>query len=451
MVRISLIGWLGVENFDKMSIALIKRYFSLLTSFTAIQLLADAFLILFILDKIGYELSGKVFATLFLVQAIIDYPTGVLADWIGHKRVLFLAYVFHMLTFGLLGMYSQVNPTDPYKYLMLVVIMRSVALAQESGCLQSWFDNVYNDIVIDQDSDKKIYGSIFGKTVLVGQLMGIFVIILGGLIASSWSREVLFLFQAGISIIFGLMAYRNMTGFGEKERPEINVSEYAKRLVDGVKVVFNGRVILFLTLGWVSLIVFSATWLTIFLFPIYFGYTGTDLGMSSLRTIIFALGVLVMILAISITRKLKANVWIPRVALLFTTIWTSIYVLIFSLFPLPLNEADASLNIPAIILVIIAAMFLRTTSLIFFILFQRETLDLVPNENRNSYNSLLPSVGMLISSLVIGGAGYFISHTQNMLNSLLLFLFIPLGLGTIFAYIAYHKKNNNSIIEPPKN
>ena len=163
---LSLINWLGIDNYDTGSTKLIKRYFSLLTSLTAIQFLADAFLILFILDTIGYELSGKVFATLFLVQALIDYPTGVLADWIGHKRVLLFAYVFHMLTFGLLGIYSQINPSDPYKYLMLVAILRSVALAQESGCLQSWFDNSYNDIALHQDPDKKIYGSIFGKTTL---------------------------------------------------------------------------------------------------------------------------------------------------------------------------------------------------------------------------------------------------------------------------------------------
>jgi MFS family permease len=437
----SLIDWLGIQNYDNRSIALIKRYFSLLTSLTAIQLLADAFLILFILDTIGYESSGKVFATLFFVQALIDYPTGVLADWIGHKRVLFLAYIFHMLTFGLLGIYSQVNPSDPYKYLMLVAIMRSVALAQESGCLQSWFDNSYNDLSLNQDPDKKIYGSIFGKTTLVGQLLGIIMIMLGGFVASTWSRETLFLFQAGISVIFGLVAYRNMTGFGEKDKTDITIAGYAKMLLDGIKVVYSGRIVFFLTLGWISLIVFSATWLTIFLFPIYFGYTGTDMGMSSLRTIIFALGVVVMLLAITISKKLKANVWIPRISLIFAIVWTSIYVLNFSLFPLPLNEADASLNIPAIVLVIIAAIFLRAMSLIFYILFQREALELVPNENRNSYNSFLPTVGMLISSLLIGGAGYFIDHSQNMLYALLLFLFIPLALGTVFAYIAYHKKN----------
>ncbi len=441
---VSLVNWLGIENYDTKSINLVKRYFSLLTSLTAIQLLADAFLILFILDKIGYELSGRVFATLFLVQALIDYPTGVLADWIGHKRVLLLAYIFHALTFGLLGLYSVSNPSNPYNYLMLVVIMRSVALAQESGCLQSWFDNSYNDLPIDQDPDKKIYGSIFGKTTLVGNFMGILVIMIGGFIASTWSREVLFLSQTGFSILFGIIAYRNMSGFGEKEKPDINISGYAKMLVDGIKVVYSGRIVLFLTMGWVSLIVFSAAWSTIFLFPIYFGYTGTDMGMSTLRTIIYGLGVLVMLLAISISKKLKANVWLPRISLIFVLVWTSIYVLTFSLFPLPLNEADAFLNIPAIVLVIIAAMYLRLMSLIFFILFQREALVLVPNENRNSYNSFLPSIGMLISSLLIGVAGYFIDHTQNMLSALLLFLFIPLALGTLFAYIAYHKKNQNS-------
>ena len=77
------------------------------------------------------------------------------------------------------------------------------------------------------------------------------------------------------------------------------------------------------------------------------------------------------------------------------------------------------------------------------LLFQREALVLIPNENRNSYNSFLPTVGMLISAFIIGGAGYFIDHTQNMLSALLLFLFTPLALGTIFAYIAYHKKNQN--------
>ncbi|MHA2249436.1 MAG: hypothetical protein ACXAD7_03690, partial [Candidatus Kariarchaeaceae archaeon] len=134
---------LGTSLLNEETQKLTRNYFSLASLMLSLNLMSDAFFILYILDKIGYSLAAVYFMFRFLIQAIIDYPTGVLADWIGHKRVILIAYIFHFASFGLIGLYLFIDPPHVLAYFLMVAVLRSVALAQESGALQSWFDNAY--------------------------------------------------------------------------------------------------------------------------------------------------------------------------------------------------------------------------------------------------------------------------------------------------------------------
>ena len=389
---------LGTREFDKDSRRLFKNYFLLTILMTSVRLIADAFFILYILDRIGYSKTSLLLAIRFLTQAVIDYPTGALGDWIGHKRVIFIAYISHSFTFVLLGSLLFFSPSNIVIYLIFISILQSFSLAQESGALQSWFDNGYNEIAKANDPEKEIYSGVFGKTQILGSVIGIFTIMIGGLIAEIWSREILFLFQACVTLFIAFIGYRAMTGFAEKEKPILTLTNYQKMLTNGIKVAIKSRKIFFLSITYILITIFITTWGALFLFPIYFGYSGSDQQMASLRTVIFALGLPISILGVMLAKKLKPEKWIPILLFFFSTVWIALYSYIFTKYPLPLTEAEASFNLSAIVFVVIAALYLRFLAVIFLTLYQKLMVELIPDEHRNSYYSLIPTIGVLLNA-----------------------------------------------------
>jgi MFS family permease len=438
---------LGTSTLNVRTQKLARNYLSLSSLMFSLNLMADGFLILYILDTIGYGAAGLFFGTRFICQAVIDYPTGVLADWIGHKRVILIAYIFHFGTFVLIGSFTIIDPAREIGFFLIVAVLRSIALAQESGALQSWFDNAYKQEIGDLDPKREMYSVIFGRTMIFQSILGIITIVLGGLIAQQWGRETLFIVQAIVSLLLGILGYKGMSGFAEKQKPILNITNYTKLLIDGVKVTFQRRIIFFLASSFVVLNVFMSIWGAYFLFPIYFGYTGKDTYMAILRTVIFAIGVPLSIFSVTISKRLDGKVWIPRLTVIFAFGWSSIYVILFKFYPLPLSEDEAKFSWLAIVIVILAAMLLNVLSTVFFILYQKLVLDLIPDDNRNSYNSLLPTIGLLLASGLIILAGKYIESSQNMLNTFVIFLFIPAIIAMIFSFIAFHNFEDIDIPE----
>ena len=70
--------------------------------------LSNTFFVLFVIDSVGYELLGILIAISFIVQAVLDYPTGVIGDWIGQKWLLLSAYISFGLSFAVLYLSCQI-------------------------------------------------------------------------------------------------------------------------------------------------------------------------------------------------------------------------------------------------------------------------------------------------------------------------------------------------------
>ena len=89
--------------------------------------LSSTFYVLFVIDSMGYEKLGILMGVGFFVQALFDYPSGTLGDWIGQRWVLFVAYLGFGLSFALL-FYAQT-----FNDFLLVYIVSAIAASQQSG------------------------------------------------------------------------------------------------------------------------------------------------------------------------------------------------------------------------------------------------------------------------------------------------------------------------------
>jgi MFS family permease len=107
--------------------------------------------VLFVLDIVSYEELGKLAALSFIVQAVFDYPSGTLGDWIGQRWILAIAFISYGISYWLLAF------ADSFESLAIVYILSAFAASQESGALQAWFDNNYKTATEDIDPERKFY------------------------------------------------------------------------------------------------------------------------------------------------------------------------------------------------------------------------------------------------------------------------------------------------------
>ncbi|MFX0067149.1 MAG: hypothetical protein ACFFC7_33885, partial [Candidatus Hermodarchaeota archaeon] len=240
-------------------------------------MISSTFYVLFVLDNVGYEAFGLLLAVSFVLQAVLDYPSGVLGDWLGQRWILAIAYV----TYGLSYLVLMVATT--FEYLLLVYLLGAIAGSQLSGALQAWFDNNYKVCAEEVDPKREIYRVYLGKSNTILGLLGACIFIIGGLFATLIAREAVFLFQSigmfvltGLSIVF-------IKDFKGIVKPKKSMKNYFKLLGEGLHFSFSSRYMIFL-IG--SICVSSALWSIwgqMILLPMYYGYTGSDMGASLFR------------------------------------------------------------------------------------------------------------------------------------------------------------------------
>ena len=88
-----LTKYLGVVDLPLSLQQDVKAYLSTSCFRTFIESLTYITFTLYLLDSLPAEQVGFLWAVNFAVHGVLDYPTGVLGDLIGHKRVLLLAYL----------------------------------------------------------------------------------------------------------------------------------------------------------------------------------------------------------------------------------------------------------------------------------------------------------------------------------------------------------------------
>ncbi len=402
---------------------LLKRYLVLdATRWVAFNI-SSMFIILYLLDTLESTEAGILFAVSYVVLTLIDYPTGVLGDIIGFQKVLILAYGLHALSFILLIV------SDSFIPLLIYSGVSALASSQESGALESWFDNKYRVLAETSDPDREYYKSFQAKrSILLHALMG-GSFIAGGLIAYYFSRKILFAISL-VLILFVAFFIFSLMKDGIETTDDFTIRKYFTQFLGGIDFLFSEKGIALFFIG--STIIWAANnsiWINFLLFKIYEGYSGgSDNTTAFFRAVIFASGVIWQLIIVRyISRFKNVKLWIFVTTSFSNPIFFGLIYWYYLTFP------PTSYDIMLVIGLFLVFQLPSIWEPLEGTLRSRVSLDLVPDERRNAIYSLLPSVTNLIG---IGGAlaGGIILKMFGFAETILLTTVISL-IGAIIAGI----------------
>ena len=409
---------------------IIVGFVPILVAFTS---MSTTFYMIFIADQLGggegmflegLGLVGVLVIIQLAVQTSLDYPTGAVGDWIGQRWIISSAFLCYALVFFLT---SLLTPTTPFWFFVLLYVIFGIAASQESGAWMAWFDNNYR-AAMPGDSDRKEYGVFLGRSGMIIQLSATVILIPGSILAAVFSRQWVFQLEAIACFFFAFMILRFVQDFPEvseaRKRPTMN--EYTNLLKSGVSFLFGDPFVKWFIIGGALVTSVIIVWGNLILFPFYFLYLITDVGVSSFRTLLFIPGVASEERSGVWSKRFDPKTWIPRFHLLQNCgfFFFIILSLVMTIFP-PIAEGaimiEIFLPLTDIVLLEIPQRFILPIFLLFFtfvfgglmlrmasVLTQRLLLDVIPNRIRNSVYSLIPTVQMILALPQIVIIGYSI-------------------------------------------
>ena len=377
------------------------KYFLLSSTQTAQAVIASTFLVLFLLEVISFAELSLLLAIRFGLILLLDYPTGALGDTIGHKIVLAFAYVSYALSILCLLTGNSFVELIPF------TILTAIGRSQESGVLQSWFDNNYRSIIETLDDDRKIYGEFIGKMRANSGLISGMLFIVGGVIAVVFSRKALFtiqLYLVLIALLFIILLMTREEGAGTSHR---TLRTYIDRFIGGLQFAVSSQGIFLYFLGFTTLFAaFGSIWYEMMLMPLYRSYSGSDEYTGLLRAIIYGTLVFWQLVAAQISKKVEK----PYRGLFLSNFVLSIifFVLLFIFYKLfsPPNTFMWSYYVGVILLFQIISICDSFDS----IFRQRLLIELVPDKYRTAVYSLIPTLIVLFSIPLIILAGFIITY-----------------------------------------
>jgi MFS family permease len=429
MSRIASFFGLDKANADVMSLA--KTLTMLLPTFAAISTLSTTFQMIFIAESLGngsyiqgLTLVGVLVVIQMIVQTVLDYPTGAIGDWIGQRYVIASSLLCFAISYYLI---SLVTISTSFAFLVLIYIMLGLGNSQASGAFDSWFDNNYR-VAVPGDDGRKQYGVFMGKVQMMYQLVATLALIPGSFAATLFSRPWVFQVQAASFLLMGLIVLKllkDLPGVRTEDNGKASLSEYKEVLSSGVRFLFSDNYITLVIIGGTVLMAGGMVWSNLILFPMYYSYLKTDVAVSSFRTLLFFLGILTGERAAAWSKNFEPKKWIPRFAILQSLgfIFYMSFAAITFFLP-PINDSEmltlllpatniVLLQLPVASLIPLALMTLTFTTCGFFsgfyyILRQRELLDVIPNKIRNSLYSLSPTITVMIAIPQIAFFGWLI-------------------------------------------
>jgi len=402
------------------------RNYSIMRNILAVSFgLAQTFLILYIIDALGFYRASLIISVMVGVQLLIDYPTGALGDRIGQRWVLSMAFVISSIGYFLLSFATMLNE------FILVACFFGFANAQASGALQAWLDTNYKAIDSNVDTDRKNYGYSMTRIGSIDNaLMGI-TFIVGGIFSTLISRSFVFQLQ-GVLILFSTVMVVILLREGLERQNGIEAEKqlaYFDFFKKGLKFVVSSKSVFFYIIGFSVFVTLWQVWGVLILFPIYFGYTGSDIGASVLRSFAFFSGVLLQIYLAKKTKDID-NHKLPMV-ILFQAIVLFLGIGILIYFR-PLSNSLDILSSVMVLIIMTLAVSLPTP----FInaLSQRLMIDMIPSDVRNGVYSLIPTISGVMTVICLPLFGSLV-ETQGMISVLIGLLVIDLVAASLL-YLA---------------
>ncbi|MHA3963541.1 MAG: MFS transporter [Candidatus Thorarchaeota archaeon SMTZ1-45] len=377
----------------------------------------------------GIGLVGTLVVVQMVVQILLDYPTGAVGDWIGQRYIIAGANLSYGVAYILV---SFVTVDTPYITLVGIYALQGFAQSQSSGAWGAWFDNNYR-VAMPGDSDRKQYGVFWGRMGMIMQIVATASLIPGSILAAIFSRAWVFQLQGVLAFLFALVVFRLVRDFPEVEekraqngeRPDLG--EYFSILKGGISYLFRHAFVRYIAVGTMLAVSSIMVWGNLILFPMYYLYLITDVGVASFRTLLFIPGIFSQERSGVWSRRFEPKKWIPRFRLMQTCgfIFFWVFAAIMLLFPpaapstnvltlyWPFTSIEL-LTLPAENLIPIVLIFTTFVSTSFFggfaeILTQRVLLDVIPNRIRNSMYSLFPTVATLLAIPQIALFGWSIT------------------------------------------
>ncbi|MHA1449638.1 MAG: MFS transporter, partial [Candidatus Hodarchaeales archaeon] len=216
--------------------------------------------------------------------------------------------------------------------LFISYCLTAFASSQASGTLQTWIDNNYKISAGEADPDREIYRFFTGRWNMTNALTRGISFVIGGFLATMFSRQIVFGIQAILLVLLGISFIFYINDFPEVQREERSVRNYFRLLGGGLEAVFLNQSLLLFIIGMCLQATTWMIWAQMILLPMYFGYTGSD-GLASLyRFSIFI--ALIPIAGIAANFAAKLNIkWHPVLLAIHTGVFFTGMIFITALFP----------------------------------------------------------------------------------------------------------------------
>jgi MFS family permease len=416
---VSKANFLGFTEPTKPALQLARKLVILVPFANFIFTLSSTYYLIFIAEAVGggdyilgLAIVGPLIVIEMAIQTLLDYPSGALGDWIGHRYVIFIGNVCFGIQFILV---SFITSQTPFLFLVLVYALGGLGASQISGAWGAWFDNNYR-VAMPKDTDKKQYGAFWGRFGMLAEISRTIALIPGSIWAAVYGRPWVFLIEGLAALFFAFLVLIFLTDLPEvkemREKPSIN--EYLSLLRDGISYTWKNRFIRFMIFGGMLLTSTMAVWGNLILFPIYYSYLLTDTAVASYRTILFIPGVVAQERSGIWSQRFNPTKWIPRFRILQACSFVFYILFALLLFFLPPVSGSVMISIlipfttieffqvPEAHLLVIVFMFTIYVLTLFFgafaeILTQRLLIDAIPDRVRNSIYSLSPTILLLFT------------------------------------------------------
>jgi MFS family permease len=447
----SIASLLGLEHPTEKAIHLVRKMAFLRIVITAVFEVSTTWFIIFIAETLG---EGDYFAGLTLlgvlviirsgIQTVVDYPSGTLGDRFGQRHILASGLFCYSLAYWLI---STITIETSFTIFIALYVLLAFGASQMSGALESWFDNNYR-FAMPSDTERKGYGVLMGRFGMLVKLSAILVIIPGSWLATSTSRILVFYGQSIFCIILTFVVLFVVRDFPElKDTSEEIISDktYTTLLMDGLRFLRSDPFITLTIIGEVLLVaVFFTFWMIVY-YPFLFYFLLTDVAVSSYRTVGILSAAVEQERSGIWSKRFSPVKWIPRFRFLASSLFYLSFALIVFVFPdptigdsliqvyLPFTEL-AIIEIPSISLfpvILTLIVFTITGFLGSFadILTQRIYLDIIPDQIRNSWYSLKPTLRTIFMLPLVLIAGWIAPEFG--LPTTFVFFFLIASIGAL--------------------
>jgi len=173
-----LYSFLQIEIASKQAKSLFLRYLILVSSTSTILLFSRTFYVLYVIDKTSMASIAILFAISYAVQSLIDYPTSNLQNKFSTRVIYFVAMSLYGLVFILFPL------ADDFNDFLILFVIEGITRSQESGTLNSWFDNNYKHLIADEDLEYEMYVGFTGIMMVIDSTLSILFAVLGGFLST---------------------------------------------------------------------------------------------------------------------------------------------------------------------------------------------------------------------------------------------------------------------------